>query len=127
MDDALATALAPVLRDLRGAGAGVPIIEDRDWTNDPARPSAMLGSPDGGAMGVSASRAASEVERVANVADQVQEWAIEQLWRAGRTNWPPCPRHPSTHPLRAVARHGAAVWVCPTADVVVAGVGELAR
>lgn len=126
MDDVLAAALAPVLRDLRRTGAPTPTVQDRPWTDDPATPSAMLGSPDGSAMGVSVKSAAPPVERVASAADQVQEWAIEELWRDGRSNWPPCPRHPAGHPMRASVSRGVAGWRCPADDVVVAAIGELA-
>lgn len=121
----LTAALAPVLRDLRRTGGPVPIVEDRDWTNDPAAPSAMLGSADGTAAGVYATRSAAQAERVAEVAGRVQEWAIEELWRDSRTNWPPCPRHPASHPMRAQVCHGVAVWQCPADDVDVVPVGRL--
>ena len=122
----LTEALAPVLRDLRDTGAPVPMVEDRAWTGDPAAPSAMLGSPDGSGRGVFVHRGIPAVEAVATVADQVQEWAVEELASAGRSNWPPCPRRPATHPLGAVARAAAAVWICPVDGAVIAPVGELA-
>jgi hypothetical protein len=60
------------------------------------------------------------------VADQVQEWAVEELCSVGRpTNWPQCPRHPQSHPLVAVLREGLAVWVCPKTADVVCEVGHL--
>jgi len=126
MDDVLAAALAPVLRDLRTTGAPLPIVEDREWTDDPAAPSAMLHSTDGSASGVRVTRSAPPAERVAMAADQVQEWAIEELWPQGRSNWPPCPRHPTSHPMRTTVGQGVAGWQCPADDVVVAAIGELA-
>lgn len=125
MDDVLTAALTPVLRDLRSTGAPLPIVEDREWTDDPASPSAMLRSADGGAMGVRVTRSAPAAERVAMAADQVQEWAIEELWPSGRNNWPPCPRHPTSHPMRATAGRAVAGWRCPADDVVVVAIGEL--
>lgn len=86
----------------------------------------MLWSPDGNGFGVSLSRSATSAERVAGMADQVQQWAIEdQLWGRGDTNWPPCPAHPDTHPLTAAVVDDAAVWVCPQGGEVVAHVGEI--
>ena len=62
------------------------------------------------------------------LAFELQDWVIEQLWRCGQpTNWPPCPRHPSTHPLRPVDRGGAALWTCPADDIAVAEIGSLQR
>ncbi|HEX2895886.1 MAG TPA: hypothetical protein VHO29_17920 [Marmoricola sp.] len=87
MDEALREALEPILRDLRAAGLDEPRVEDHDWAEDPERPSAMLWSRDGSGSGVSVLRSATPSERVTAVADQVQEWAIEeQLWGAAPTN-----------------------------------------
>lgn len=125
MDEVLRRALEPVLRDLRESGLDTPRIEDWDWTDDPDRPSAMLWSPDAG-LGISVLRSATPSQRIAAAADQAQEWAIEgQLWGAGATNWPRCPRHPSTHPMQATTVKDSAVWVCPLSEEVVAPIGDL--
>ena len=120
-------ALVPVLRDLEGAGIAAPRIEADGWTGDADQPSVMLWSPTGSGMGVQVSRQARPAEQVASVADQVQEFVIAELWSRAPTNVPPCPRQPSTHPLRAPARDDAAAWVCPVDDFVVALVGALSR
>lgn len=125
MDHELLAALEPILRDLRTAGIAAPLIEEKDWTRDPDRPSAMLRSPDGSGRGVSVERTAPQVEAIAHVADQVQEWAIEQLWGRAATNWPACPEHPHHHPLKAATRGALAVWVCPADETVVAKIGTL--
>lgn len=125
MDEALRQALEPVLRDLQSAGIDAPRIDDSDWTGDPESPSAMLWSPDGSGTGVYVAKSASSPERVASMADQVQDWAIEELWSHLPTNWPPCPQHPNSHPLKATTQDAAAVWVCPTDDHVVAAIGAL--
>ncbi|HWU23969.1 MAG TPA: hypothetical protein VN088_20700 [Nocardioides sp.] len=125
MDELLSQALAPVLRDLASVGISAPRVEDRDWTGRPESASAMLWSPDGSGVGVYVRRDSAESERIAMVAAQVQEWAIEELWAAGATNWPPCPRHPNTHPMAASTRDAAAVWMCPADAVVIVPVGEL--
>lgn len=118
-------ALAPVLHDLEGAVVAAPRIESADWSEDPDWPSVMLWSPTGSGMGVRVSRLARLSERVASVADQVQEFVIEELWRQAPTNWPPCPRHPTTHPMKAMAQDDAAVWVCPVDDALVSLIGAL--
>lgn len=118
--------MVPVLRDLRGAGIAAPRVEDREWIADPGSCSVMLWSPDGSGTGVWVSGAAAEYERVAMVADQVQEWAIEELWRVeAPTNWPQCPRHPNSHPMTVSTRDAEAVWVCPTDAAVISPVGGL--
>jgi hypothetical protein len=126
VDDVLSEAMAPVLRDLVGAGITAPRIEDREWQPAPRSFSAMLWSPDGSGSGVWVSGATPESERVAMVADQVQEWVFEQLWSEGApTNWPRCPRHPHKHPMRASTGDGVAVWSCPEDDVVIGPIGGL--
>lgn len=125
MNEALRHAMAPVLRDLRAAGITAPRIEDDDWTGDPGQPSAMLKSSDGSAAGVSVSLSEPECERVAAAADQVQDWAIEELWGSAPTNWPRCPRHPDNHPMAAICRDEVAVWACPADSVTVCEIGKL--
>ncbi|MFI6759859.1 hypothetical protein ACIBF5_12060 [Micromonospora sp. NPDC050417] len=125
MGEVLRQALEPVLRDIGVSGAPVPDIRDEDWADDPGTESAMLWSRDGSGAGVSVIVAQSAPDRVAHVADQVQEWVIEELWRRAPTNWPVCPRHPDSHPLVATVRGAAAVWVCPVDEAVVAPVGAL--
>lgn len=45
-------------------------------------------------------------DRIASMADQVQEWAVEELFSIGRpTNWPQCPR-PSRFPSAIRGRAG---------------------
>ena len=48
-----------------------------------SRVTAMLHDTDGTAQGVFAMAAESLPQRIASVADQVQERAVEALWRAG--------------------------------------------
>ena len=125
MDEVLRQSLAPVLRDLGRHGFGQPTIEDVDWTGDEEQPSAMLRSPDGSGTGVSVRRSDPPCERIAAMADQVQEWAVEEYGSAGASNWPVCPRHPQSHPMRPTTSHASAMWVCPTSEEVLALIGAL--
>jgi hypothetical protein len=126
VDDQLRRALEPVLHDLRAAGGPLPArVEDADWADDPGTASAMLWSSDGSGMGVQVQREQPFADQVAWLADQVQEWAVEDLWGTAPTNWPPCPRHPTTHPLQVGVVSGAAWWSCPRDGVPVAQVGSL--
>ena len=124
VDPVLREALEPVLHDLARAGLEPPEFDSTDWAGDSDRASVMMWRADGSGAGVSVARAAPLVERVVEAADQVQEWAIEgQLWGRAPTNWPSCPRHPSTHPLEPVVVTAEAVWVCPRDRSVVALIG----
>ncbi|MFT4217777.1 MAG: hypothetical protein QM619_11430 [Micropruina sp.] len=59
-------------------------------------------------------------KQIASVADQVQEWVWDELWgRQAPTNWPVCPRHPDSHPMKATAQGAAGVWACPNDDAVI--------
>ena len=118
--------MAPVLRDLRTTGVDSPRIDAADWAGEPEAVSAMLMAPDGSGMGVSILRADTPAERVVSMADQVQEWAWEVLWSQGApTNWPVCPRHPTTHPMMPTVQTAMAAWVCPQDCSFVAPVGAL--
>ncbi|MGY1842204.1 hypothetical protein [Modestobacter sp. SYSU DS0875] len=125
MDEQLTRALAPVLADLVATGVPLPRIEASDWTGDPGRAGAMLWRADGSGQGVAVTLGQPLDEQVVEVADRVQEWAIEALWGSRPTNWPPCPRHPTTHPLTPTLQDGEAVWACPRDTGVVSPVGGL--
>jgi hypothetical protein len=122
--------LAPVLADLRAAGAIVPEVryaatQDRG----PDYVCAVIG-PAGraaGSRGVWAGLAQSAAERVAGLAEQVQEWEVEALAESGRpATWPQCPAHPASHPLEpAVSADGTATWRCPRSGLAVGAIGEL--
>ena len=126
MDSALSEALAPVLRDLENSGAPLPDVRDRQWSDVPGQVTAMLYGPDGSGQGVSAMAGEPLPDRIASVADQVQEWAVEALWHAGRpATWPECPEHPGSHPLAARLRDHRAAWTCPKTGNLICAVGEL--
>ncbi|MFD2080816.1 hypothetical protein SAMN05421678_109257 [Actinopolymorpha cephalotaxi] len=126
MDEVLRQALEPILCDLRSAGIRLPRVVD-DWpypTSSPGAGEGMVLDPDGtGATGIWADGSAPEFERVAMVADQLQDIAIEGRWVP--TNWPPCPHHPDKHPLVVSAHERRAVWICPVDEVLIAPVGML--
>jgi hypothetical protein len=108
--------LAPVLNDIRATGAIVPEIreeEHKDLGQDMV--SAWLQGPDGvTGMGLRVNMALPTADRLADIADQFQEWEVEELAAAGRpATWPECPEHPKSHPLSPQVRDGAAVWSCP--------------
>lgn len=125
MDAALAEALAPVLRDLEGSGSPAPDVRDDQCSGD-GLVTAMLYSADGFGQGVSAMLTDSPAERVASVADQVQEWVLEDLWSIGRpATWPECPQHPGSHPLSAAVRGSRATWTCPRTGRIVTEIGQL--
>jgi hypothetical protein len=132
VDPVLAAALAPLLRDLEAGGVPEPrIAEPAPPFFDPSEPGLMLYAPDGSGQGILLLADAPRPEQLANLADQVQEWAVEALWSIGRSAvWPQCPEHPDSHPLKPLVAdeytaEAAAVWQCPKSGRVVAPIGEL--
>ena len=105
-DPEFTQALDIVLHDLRAAGAVLPRVSVA------AGYGLMLHEPDGSGHGVRWPESGSAADRLASLADQVQEWAVEALWSAGvPAVWPHCPQHPNSHPLKATvaaAEAGAA-------------------
>jgi hypothetical protein len=133
-DPEFTQALDTVLHDLRVEGAVLPRVSVA------AGYGLMLHAPDGSGQGIRWPQSGPGADRLANLADQVQEWAVEALWSAGvPAVWPRCPQHPNSHPLSATVvaadsdadsdtdsdTADFAVWTCPKTGVVVARVGEL--
>ena len=117
-------ALAPVLADVHSTGAPEPRVNGLS-VDDPGCCGVMLWGADGSGSGVIISRADPPGQRTVAATEQVQDWVIEELWRGG-SNWPPCPQHPASHPMRPVADEGGeAWWSCPAEGELVARVGSL--
>ena len=125
MDERLEQALVPVVSDIRACGVPEPAVVDGDWSDDAMDATAFMNSADGSLIGLRVRVDGTPMEQIVEVAEQVQEWVIEELWPAAATNWPPCPHHPETHPLSAAVRDGAAVWACPTDATAFATIGGL--
>jgi len=103
-----------VLRDLAVPGGVTPTA----MTRDPDF--VFLYGVDGSSTGIDPDLPLAEL------ASRVQDWAVEDLGtRRLPTNWPPCPVHPGTHPLRAAEDGDRAVWRCPAQGEVIAAVGSL--
>jgi hypothetical protein len=119
-------ALALVMRDLAATRAVLPEVDEIRWSGLADRDTVMLRGLDGSGQGVWALDGDEFAVQVASVADQVQEWTVEELSARGRpATWPECPVHPNAHPLSALVRDRRAVWVCPTSGVLVGEVGGL--
>jgi hypothetical protein len=121
--------LEPILRDMRNSGAIVPDV--REEAHDDLGPEyvhAWIELPGStGAQGIRVQVSLPPPERLADLADQLQEWEIEELAAAGRAaTWPECPEHPDSHPLAPQARGDQAVWCCPLSRQVISGIGVLA-
>lgn len=88
----------------------------------------MLFAADQSGMGVWLNLGLPNDQALAHLADQVQEWAVEELARLGRpTNWPVCAAHPTNHRPLPVVEQGRAVWACPVGVAASLPIGELRR
>jgi hypothetical protein len=127
VDDGLPAPLRIVLRDLLAHCAVSPTIREvADGSHDEDEAVLMLYAPDGTGHGVTVRRGDDLPRDVADLAEQVQGWAVEALWGEGLPAvWPQCPTHPDTHPLTADVDRGSAVWRCPRSGTVIAPVGRL--
>lgn len=129
----LRESVEPILRDLRSSGAIVPeVVEEAHDEAGPDRLAAWIQPPGRGdtrgvgSQGIYIQVDVSAPERVANLADQIQEWEVEELAAAGRpATWPECPQHPNTHPLAPQARGDRAEWCCPRTGQVIGAIGVL--
>ena len=121
--NAMQEALEPILRDV-SATTDVRLTIGNGDRSDEHGPSAWIAMSDGSATMVRINLADTVAERVAAVADQVQEIVIEELW-ARASNWPICPAHRSTHPLQVAMTPAGPSWTCPTDRAAVAAVGDL--
>jgi hypothetical protein len=122
----LTAALTPILADLDRPGGVRPDLRDQEWNDFPGTASAYLYAADGSGQGISLTLGQPPARQVAELADSVQEWAVEALWMLGRpTNWPACPHHPQRHPLAPVELEGRAVWRCPADHTEIAEIGRL--
>jgi hypothetical protein len=121
----LSTALETVLQDLHSHCAVRPHVREDDVAGE-EEPVVMLYTPGGSGLNLWTSSGLNASEQIVELADRVQEWAVEALWEEGSPAvWPECPAHPDSHPLAATVDGDTAVWACPRTRTVVAPIGRL--
>ena len=93
---------------------------------DVERTTGMVVRVDSDSWGLSVPAEDDLETRVAAVADQIQEWVVEnKVSLDGSSTWPECPQHPRTHPMSAQVVDGLAWWVCPRNEQPEARIGDL--
>jgi hypothetical protein len=123
---AIDRALGLILDDLAAGGVPLPRVEPSTWQTWEPSESLVLFAADDSGMGVWLDPDLPDDQALAHLADQVQDWAVEELARVARpTNWPVCEAHPANHPRRAVVEDGRAVWACPVGVAGSLPIGEL--
>jgi hypothetical protein len=119
--------VAPLLRDLAASGMSLPDIreEAREDRGDEAV-CAWIQGPGVTGEGISIWLDSSSADQVAELAEQIQNWAADKLHDAGHPpEWPRCPEHPTPHRLSPEVRDSFAVWICPESRHVIWAIGGL--
>ena len=89
-------------------------------------PPGSAGPHDIGSRGIRVQVGLPAPERLADLADQLQGWEVEELAAAGHpATWQECPEHPDSNPLDPRARGDQAVWCCPASGQVISVIGAL--
>jgi hypothetical protein len=114
-----AKALRIVNQDLEAAGIPAPTIA---WVQNGVE----LSFRDGAGHWTNVDLVQSDAEVLERVADMVHDYLVEDMWSLGRpSNWPPCPDHPRSHPLRVLRDGDDVSWACPAGGRSRIPVGEL--
>jgi hypothetical protein len=123
----LNAALGPVLRDIRVTGAIMPeILEEAHEDLEGVISAWVANHVSAGGMGIRVPTYLPLTKQVAGLAEQLQEWEMEELAAvASPAVWPQCPDHPASHPLSPEVRDGQATWTCPRTGRRIAAIGEL--
>ena len=121
---AFEAAISPVMADLERQHPGLLrlAIEPEE-----SELQAWLWESDGSGTGVYLGDGwDSPVDAVVELADKLQEAAIEAVWSAtGGSNWPTCPEHPDGAPMGPGRYAGLAFWFCPGDGRAVCEIGRL--
>lgn len=120
----ISDAVESVMKDIRTTGAPMPVFENLSEEGDFENTPVFLRSSDGTGHGLVILAGARDQEQLVSIADQVQDWVIDELVD-GVSNWPPCPIHPMNHPLKASVSNERAAWICPTNATEIAIIGGL--
>jgi hypothetical protein len=123
----LRRAAAPLLADLAASGLPVPDIREEAHEEREESVCGWIQGPGRTAQGIWVLLDTSPAGQVAQLAEQLQDWAADWLHDAGRPlDWPPCPRHPGApHRLDPQVRDDRAVWACWESGQVIWPIGEL--
>jgi hypothetical protein len=119
--------IAPLLHDLAITGMHLPDVREEAHHEIAANAvCAWIQEPDGGGTGITILTDFPPAHRVTELAEQLQEWAAEQLRDLGRPSaWPLCPQHRSAGPADPQAPDGIPVWICMANRHVISKIGSL--
>ncbi|MFC0623138.1 hypothetical protein [Kribbella deserti] len=126
MNTPFEAALELVVRDLRNTGGITLHLLPEPVDSDPSYESVWMLSGRTARTGLLAPIEMAPPDRIVHIADQVQEFVLEELGRLGLpATWPECPEHPDSHPLTPTQSPGRPSWVCPKSGHTIAAIGQL--
>lgn len=124
----LREAVAPLLCDMEATGQSRPDIRAEAHADRGAGiVCAWIGDPGGTGRSISVLASAQRGDQLADLAEQLQDWARGTQASPHRPEWPDCPAHPGCHRLEPCALGETAGWECPQANRVIAEIGALGR
>jgi hypothetical protein len=125
----LSETVAPLLRDLAATGMRLPDIRpEAHHVSGMEGVGAWIHEPDGCGSGIDIATDLPPAERVERLAEQIQNWAADQLHDAGRKpEWPLCPQHPACNRASPEVVDGSPVWVCGEGPHVISAIGSLPK
>lgn len=123
-EDEAGEAFAPLLRDV-AATTDLRLSIEHATSDDGAPVLKVSTVRGGGAAWIWLHDCEDSHECMALAADAVQELMIEELWRHGRSNWPVCPAHPTTHPMEVGWTNETPCWRCPVDPSIIVAIGSL--
>jgi hypothetical protein len=119
---------APLLHDLAVTGMRLPDVREEARYACPAdHVCAWIQEPNGqGASDISILTLVPQAERVSLLAEQIQNWAADQLHDAGRSpEWPVCPDHPASGRAFPQVIEESPVWTCGESGHLISIIGYL--
>jgi hypothetical protein len=120
--------IAPLLHDLGVTGMRLPDVREEARYDCPAdHVCAWIQEPNGqGASGISILTLVPQALRVSLLAEQIQNWAADQLHDAGRLpEWPVCPDHSAGGRAFPRVTGESPVWICAETGHVISTIGYL--
>jgi hypothetical protein len=120
--------VAPLMADLAASGMNLPDIgEEAHEEREAVSACGWIRGPGGTGQGIWVLLDTSPAVQIAQLAEQFQNWAADQLHDAGRPpEWPACPQHAGApHRLEPEVRDDRAVWTCWQTGQMLWPIGEL--
>lgn len=119
-------AVAPLLRDMEATGQARPDIQAEAHAGPGVGVvCAWIRDPGGTGRQITVLPPEQRGDQLADLAEQLQDWASDAQADLQQPRWPDCPAHPGAHRLEPEATGETALWYCPQTMRVIAEIGAL--